>query len=334
MISKKILITWWLWYIWSHTAIVLLESWYDVIIVDNLYNSDISVLDKLQKLSWKTIPYYDIDIRDKVWLSQIFEDNKIDGVIHFAAMKAVGESCSKPFIYYDNNITWSLNLFEVMDDYGVKNIVFSSSATVYDATKWNPPFDEDSVLWTTNPYGTTKLVIEYMMKDLSNYRDWHCISLRYFNPVWAHPSWLIWENPKDKPNNLLPYVFKVAIWELDKVNVFGDDYDTVDGTWVRDYIHIMDLAQAHLYAYRSISNHKLEYINIWTWNGTSVLEMINFVQSVSSKTVDYDIVDRRDGDIATSIADPSKAKQLLWWEANYSIEEAISSWRNFISKNH
>lgn len=336
-----ILITWWLGYIGSHTAVVFANAWYDVIIVDNLSNTDMSVLSRIEEITNKKISFYDIDIRDKEWLEKVFTENSIDGVIHFAAKKAVGESCKMPFEYYDNNIVWSIRLFEYMDKYKVKNIVFSSSATVYDP-EGTPPFIETDRLNTTNPYGTTKLVMEYILKDMSVCKWFYVTCLRYFNPIGAYPSWLLGENPNGIPNNLLPYIFKVASWELSGVKVFGDDYVTSDGTGVRDYIHVMDLAEAHLKTMRILESWNIEkinnewwmfdVINLWTWEWTSVIEMIHIVENITQKKIPYDIVERRVGDVAVSLANPGKADVVLWWKSMRSIEEAIKDGRNFICK--
>lgn len=340
---STILITWWLGYIGSHTAVVLANAWYDIVIVDDLSNTDISVLAKIEHLTDKVISFYQNDIRDKDWLEKIFIEHQIDGVIHFAAKKAVGESCEMPFDYYDNNITWSISLFTCMDKYKVQNIVFSSSATVYDP-EWSPPFIETDRLTTTNPYGTTKLVMEYILKDMASYKWFNAICLRYFNPVGAHSSWLLGENPHGIPNNLLPYIFKVASWELSEVKVFGNDYATSDGTGVRDYIHVVDLAEAHLKTMELLTNWDVkesnttwwlfDVINIWTWQWTSVLEMIHLVESITQKNISYEIVGRRSGDVAISLANPDKAHRLLWWKSSRTMEEDIRDGRNFIQALH
>ncbi len=327
-----ILITWWLWYIWSHTAVVFANAGYDILIVDNLSNTDVSVLSHIEKLTNKKIPFYQLDIRDKEWLEKIFIEHQIDGVIHFAAKKAVGESCEIPFDYYDNNIFWSICLFESMVKYNVKKIVFSSSATVYDP-EGTPPFVETDRLNTTNPYGTTKLVMEYLLKDMAMYKWFQVICLRYFNPIGAHPSWLLGENPNGIPNNLLPYIFKVASWVLSKVNVFGNDYSTPDGTWIRDYIHVMDLADSHLVAYEKNWLSNFEIFNIWTGQWTSVLEMVTTVQTITQKNISYEIVARRSGDVSISLANPTKANTVLWWKAIRTVDDALRDGRNFICKS-
>lgn len=326
-----ILITWGLWYIWSHTAVLFAQAGHEIILVDNLSNTDISVLSKIEQLTWKKIPFYQLDIRDKESLEKVFITHQISGVIHFAAKKSVGESCQMPFDYYDNNILWSIWLFELMTKYAVKKIVFSSSATVYDP-EGTPPFVETDRLNTTNPYGTTKLVMEYLLKDMAMYKWFQVICLRYFNPIGAHPSWLLGENPNGIPNNLLPYIFNVASWVLPGVKVFGDDYSTSDGTGVRDYIHVMDLAAAHVVAYGKDWLSNFEVFNIWTGQWTSVLEMITMVQTITQKNIPYEIVMRRSGDVAISLANPNKANTVLWWKSTRSVEEAIKDWWKFISQ--
>lgn len=331
---KTILLTWATWYIGSHTAVEFLEKWYNIIIIDNLYNSDISTLKNLEKITGKTPIFYEWDIKDKDILRKIFTENTIDTVVHFAWLKAVGESCEKPFLYYENNIVWSLHLFEVMEEFSVKNIIFSSSATVYDTEENKAPFSEKDKTWnTTNPYGTTKFILENILRDLSNHKWFNVINLRYFNPIWAHDSWLIWEDPNDIPNNLLPYVMKVVIWELDYLRVFWSDYHTKDGSWERDYIDVTDLAEAHFKAFLYLENNDLniyEEINIWTWVSTSVLEIIHITEEVIWKKLPYDMVDRRKWDVWIVYCNPKKAKDLLWWEAKKTIKEAIKNQYNFI----
>lgn len=335
----SILITWWLGYIGSHTAVVFAQAGYDVVIVDNLSNSDISVLEKIEQLAGKSVAFYQLDLRDKEWLEKVFAEHTIDGVIHFAAKKAVGESCQMPFAYYDNNIIWSLALFAVMEKHAVKKIVFSSSATVYDPSG-TPPFVETDRLGTTNPYGTTKLVMEYLLQDMAMYKWFAVMCLRYFNPIGAHQSWLLGENPNGLPNNLLPYIFKVATGELPAVQVFGNDYPTSDGTGIRDYIHVMDLAEAHIYAFQAIKwwNDKtikwwmFDVFNLWTGKGTSVLEMIDMVKRVTQKDIPYAIVARRSWDVALSLANPSKANTILWRQATRSVEEAVRDGWYFIQQ--
>ena len=358
---KTILLTWATWYIGSHWAVSLLEKWYNVIILDNLSNSNKSSLDAIEKITWKRPLFYEIDLRNKEDLEIVFKENKIDSIIHFAWAKAVWESCTLPFYYYENNIIWSLNLFELMGKYEVLNIIFSSSATVYKPDE-KAPFNENTSTWnTTNPYWTTKFIIENILRDLSNHKNFNVINLRYFNPVWAHKSWLIGEDPNDIPNNLLPFIMKVASWELKEINIFWDDYDTIDWTGVRDYIHVVDLVKGHLKAWEFIEDNTgqtqgtaptntgrgepcvhpensknlpkngfIEYINLWTWNWTSVIEMINYTSEVIWKKLAYKIVDRRTWDLASSYCIADKAKKLLNWEAKLSVKQAINDSWNFI----
>ena len=346
MNTKKILITWGLGYIGSHTATLFSEAGYEVVLVDNLSNTHKeSALKGLEKIIGKAPIFYEGDVRDSEFMEKIFEQEVIDGVIHFAAKKAVGESCYDPFLYYDNNIIGTLRLLEVMEKYQVKNLIFSSSATVYDPEKNVPPFTENDRLNTTNPYGTTKLVIEYLLKDMSRNKGFSNIILRYFNPIWAHESGRIGENPKGIPTNLLPYMLKVANHEIETFQVFGDDYNTPDGTCIRDYIHIMDIAEAHLRAYeylierKEAANHDenlntnfWEVFNIGTGNGKSVKEMIHIVNSVIGEELKVEITERRDGDVAVSLANPEKAKQALSREPKRSIVQAIQDAWDFYTK--
>lgn len=335
---KTILLTWGTWYIWSHWAVSLLEKWYEVIILDNLSNSNIEVLKNIEKITWKTPVFYSWDIRDENILDEVFSSNNIDLVIHFAWLKAVWESAQKPFEYYDNNIIWSLKLFELMDDYDVKNIIFSSSATVYNPNK-KPPFVETDYTWeTTNPYWTTKFILENILRDLANFKWFNVVNLRYFNPIWAHKSGLIWEDPNWIPNNLLPFVMKVVAWELDSVWVFWNDYETSDWTWERDYIHVVDLIEWHVKSIDFIKNSNksgfFEVFNLWTWNPSSVLEIIKTTSDVVWFDVKYNILPRREWDLAQSFCNPIKAKELLNWEAKFSIKEGIEDSYNFIKKKN
>lgn len=337
-----ILITWGLGYIWSHTAVLLAQQGHDIIIVDNLSNSYLTTLYKIQELTGKEIIFYEADLKNKDKLEKIFINHpEIDTVIHFAGKKAVGESCQSPFLYYENNIQASLNLYNLMIKYGVKNIVFSSSATVYDTTKSIPPYSEGDRLNTSNPYGTTKLINEYLLKDLAHHKELNTVLLRYFNPIGAHNSGLIWENPKGIPNNLLPYILKVANGEIEELQVFWNDYETEDGTGIRDYIHVEDLAQAHIDAYNYIKNelseNKEKFVdtfNIWTGTGTSVMQIIEIAKQVTEKEIKYTIAPRRDGDQGTVVSSPQKAKQILGRSAQKTIYDAIYSSWEFILKNN
>ena len=327
----KILVTGGTGYIGSHTVVELINNGYDVVVVDNFSNSKPIVLDRLKEITGKEINFYELDLCDKEKLKVVFDENKIDAVIHFAGYKAVGESVSKPLMYYRNNIDSTLSLLEVMSEYGVKKIVFSSSATVYG----NPevlPIKEDSKLWTTNPYGTTKLYIEGILKDLYiSDNEWSIAVLRYFNPVGAHKSGLIGEDPNGIPNNLMPYIVKVAVGELPHLNVFGNDYDTKDGTGVRDYIHITDLANGHIKAVDYVLNNiGIDYYNLGTGHGYSVLEMVETFKEVNKVDVPYKIASRRDGDIAECYADPEYAYNKLGFKAEYGLSDMVESAYNFV----
>lgn len=316
-------------YIGSHTTIELLDAGHDVIIVDNFSNSSPIVLDRIKLISQREFKFYEVDITDREKLEVVFEEHEIDAVIHFAALKAVGESVAKPLEYYLNNITSSLVLFDLMRKYGVKKFVFSSSATVY-GDPHTCPITEDFPLSTTNPYGATKLMIEDMLRDIAKSdKSFNIAILRYFNPVGAHSSGIIGEDPNDIPNNLMPYVSQVAVGKLKELSVFGNDYNTSDGTGVRDYIHVVDLANGHLKALDKLdTNCGLVTYNLGTGNGYSVLDMVKAFSDASGKDVAYKIVDRRPGDVAMCYADPSKANKELGWKAKYGIKEMCEdAWR-------
>ncbi len=347
----KILLTGWLWYIWSHTAVVFGNAWYDLVLLDDLSNSELWVLDKIKMLinTDVNIEFVNIDIKNSDLLDKALEKHQdIKWVIHFAGKKAVWESCFDPFLYYENNIVWTMHLLKSMNKYDIWNLIFSSSATVYDSWKLLPPFVEWDRTGTYNPYWTTKLVLEYVIRDLAMHKWLNAINLRYFNPIWAHESGLIWESPLWIPNNLVPYVLKVAMGEIEKVKVFGDDYETDDGTWIRDYIHVMDLAEAHLSAFEymideekhedavknSARSERVEWdniyevFNIWTGEWHSVLDIVELVKTVTTKPIPYDIVERRNWDIPISIANVQKANNMLGWQAKRSIYQAIEdSWK-------
>jgi UDP-glucose 4-epimerase len=325
----KILVTGGAGYIGSHTCIELLNEGHEVVVVDNLSNSKEESLRRVQELTGKNLTFHKVDLRDKAGLNAVFKDAAIDSVVHFAGLKAVGESVSIPLDYYDNNITGTLVLCEVMAANGVKNIVFSSSATVY-GDPATVPITEDFPLSATNPYGRSKLFVEDILGDLYVSDDtWNVALLRYFNPVGAHVSGRIGEDPNDIPNNLMPYVSQVAIGKLEKLSVFGDDYPTPDGTGVRDYIHVVDLALGHVKALEKLTtNPGVVIYNLGTGNGYSVLDMVKAFEKASGKTVAYKIVDRRPGDIAVCYANPAKAKQDIGWEATRGIEEMCNdAWR-------
>lgn len=316
----RVLVTGGAGYIGSHTVVELLNDGSEVIIVDNFVNSKPVVLDRIRKITGKDFKFYKVDLLDRDALEQVFAENSIDAVIHFAGLKAVGESVEQPLRYYHNNITGTLILCELMAKYGVKNMVFSSSATVYGKPK-SVPIKEDFPLSTTNPYGETKLEIERILKDVTiAYKDWSVSILRYFNPIGAHESGLIGEDPKGIPNNLLPYVAQVASGKLECLSVYGNDYETRDGTGVRDFIHVVDLAKAHLKAIeRTVKVKGIDYFNIGTGNGYSVLEVVKAYEEATGKTVKYKFAPRRAGDIGECYADPSKAKELLGWQAERDI---------------
>ncbi len=318
----KILVTGGTGFIGSHTVVELIEAGHEPIIVDNLSNSSSSVLDDIKTITGTKPAFYEADIRDKAALEKIFAENKIDAVIHFAGLKAVGESVQIPLEYYHNNITGTLILCDVMRSAGCKTIVFSSSATVYGMNNV-APFKEDMPTSCTNPYGWTKLMLEQILTDLSvSDPEWSVVLLRYFNPIGAHESGLIGENPSGIPNNLFPYIARVAAGILPCLSVFGNDYDTPDGTGVRDYIHVVDLAQGHLKALDYAVAHKgAEAINLGTSCGTSVLELVAAFEKASGVKVNYKITDRRPGDIASCYADTEKAEKLLGWKAKYGIED-------------
>lgn len=321
-------------YIGSHTTVQLLEEGYEVVILDNFINSKPESLKRIKKITGKDFKFYEADLLDKEQVDKIFQENDITAVIHFAGLKAVGESVQKPLWYYHNNITGTLNLCDVMQKHNVKKLVFSSSATVYGSPK-SVPIREDFPLSTTNPYGSTKLMIENILRDLYVAdNDWSIALLRYFNPIGAHESGLIGEDPNGIPNNLMPYVAQVAAGKLEILSVFGNDYDTKDGTGVRDYIHVVDLAAGHLKALERVNNTKgADCYNLGTGNGYSVLELVNAFMKVNGVEVKYKIAPRRPGDIAECYADPAKAKNLLGWEAKLGIEQMCRDSWHFMQEN-
>lgn len=325
----KILVTGGAGFIASHTNVELLNAGYEVVIVDNLINSSRKSIDRVEELTGKKITFYEEDLLNEKALDDIFDKEKIDSVIHFAALKAVGESCEIPLRYFDNNLTGTLNLLKVMEKHNVKSLVFSSSATVYGKPK-TVPIKEDFPLSVSNPYGRTKLITEDMLRDIyKSDNEWNIAILRYFNPIGAHESGRIGENPNGIPNNLLPYIAKVAAGQLECVNVFGDDYDTPDGTGVRDYIHISDLAEGHIKALQKLSEHPgLVTYNLGTGVGYSVLEIIKSFEKACGKKIPYKIAPRRAGDIDMCYADPLKAKEELGWEAARGIDKMCEdAWR-------
>ncbi len=331
----SILITGGAGFIGSHTAVEFLNAGYEIVVVDNYVNSSPVALERVKEITGKSFPYYQVDLCDKAALEEVFVKHpEIDSAIHFAGLKAVGESVAKPGLYYYNNLLSTLNLVELLSKYDAKNIVFSSSATVYGMPK-TVPIREDFPLSTTNPYGETKLMIERILKDIwVSDNEWSVSILRYFNPIGAHKSGMIGENPRGIPNNLLPYVAKVAAGQLACLSVFGNDYDTKDGTGVRDYIHVVDLAKAHLKALeRAEKVTGVEHFNVGTGTGYSVLEIVRAYEKATGLTVNYQIVDRRPGDIATCYADPTKAYEVLGWKAENNIDDMCRDLANWMKKN-
>ncbi|MCR5484490.1 MAG: UDP-glucose 4-epimerase GalE [Clostridiales bacterium] len=317
-------------YIGSHTCVELLKNGLDMIIVDNYVNSSPEAVRRVEEISGKKIKTYDCDIRDTEKLDKIFSENSVDAVIHFAGLKSVGESCSQPLRYYDNNIGGTISLLNAMTKAGCKKIVFSSSATVYGMNNISPLKEDMQVGGTTNPYGTTKLYIEKILQDIyAADNSWSICLLRYFNPIGAHKSGRIGENPRDIPNNLMPYISQVAVGKLKCLHVYGDDYDTPDGTGVRDYIHVVDLAVGHVKAYQHILEKTgVDIYNLGTGHGVSVLQLINAFEKVNGIKINYVIDGRRLGDIATCYSDASKAERELGWKAERGIEEMCEdTWR-------
>ncbi|MBS5182544.1 MAG: UDP-glucose 4-epimerase GalE [Anaerotruncus sp.] len=317
-------------YVGSHTCVELMNAGIDVVIVDNFYNCKKSSIDRIKALVGRDFPYYECDIRDREGLDKIFKTEKIDSVIHFAGLKAVGESVQKPLEYFDNNITGTLVLLDVMRKNGCKKIVFSSSATVYGTKNISPLTEDMEIGGVTNPYGRTKYMIECILQDLYvSDKDWSICLLRYFNPIGAHKSGTMGEAPNGIPNNLMPYITQVAIGKRDHLSVFGNDYDTPDGTCVRDYIHVVDLALGHVKAVQKVEGEKGVFIyNLGTGKGYSVLDVVNAFKKASGIDIKYEIVARRAGDLAVCYSDPSKAYKELGWKAERDIEEMCEdSWR-------
>ena len=321
-------------FIGSHTVVELLNKGYGVIVMDNLCNSSLESLKRVEKITGKKVKFYETDIRDRTGTEKIFQENKIDAVIHFAGLKAVGESCHIPLKYYENNIGGTVTLLEVMEKYNVKKIIFSSSATVYGTPEKLPLTEECRTGGTTNPYGSTKYYLEGILTDVWKADpSWNVILLRYFNPVGAHESGMIGEDPKGIPNNLMPYVAQVASGKLSCIQVFGNDYDTPDGTGVRDYIHVVDLALGHIAAIEHCREAGVHIYNLGTGHGYSVLDMIHAFEKACGKKLPYKICPRRDGDIAACYACPDKAEKELHWKAKYGIEEMCASQWKWQSAN-
>lgn len=326
----KILVTGGTGFIGSHTVCELLEAGHEVTIIDNLSNSKEETISYIKEITKKDVKFYKEDLLNKEALNKIFDENKFEAVIHFAALKAVGESVQKPIEYYRNNIIGTLNLVEAMQKHGVKKIVFSSSATVYGDPKRVPIKETDKAENATNPYGETKVMVERILNDVyASDNEWSVILLRYFNPIGAHESGLLGEMPNGIPNNLMPYINEVALGKLDHLRVFGNDYDTPDGTGVRDYIHVVDLAKGHLKSIERIEKmHGVEVYNLGTGKGYSVLDIVKNFEKATGETIKYEICDRRPGDIATCYADPTKAYEVLNWKAEKNLEDMCKdSWR-------
>lgn len=322
-------------YIGSHTCVELLENGYDVVILDNLVNASKKVVDRIEELSGKKVSFYEGDIRDRACLNRLFSEQKIDSVIHFAGLKAVGESVEKPWEYYENNISGSLVLFDVMRKHGCKSIIFSSSATVYGNPAQIPITEECPKGTCTNPYGWTKWMLEQILTDLHTADpEWNVVLLRYFNPIGAHKSGRIGENPNGIPNNLMPYITQVAVGKLQELGVFGDDYDTPDGTGVRDYIHVCDLATGHVAAIKKLEEKSgLSIYNLGTGVGYSVLDIVHNFEEATGIHIPYSIKPRRAGDIATCYSSAEKAKKELGWEAKYGIKEMCADSWNWQKSN-
>lgn len=323
-------------YIGSHTCVELLEKGYGVVVIDNLVNSSEKSLERVEQITGKKVAFYQEDVRNRAALDRIFEKHDIGCAIHFAGLKAVGESVAMPLEYYDNNLFSTVTLCEAMRDHGVKDIVFSSSATVYSGDNDMPLREGSRTGMCTNPYGWTKYMSEQIMRDMAHAdKDWAVVLLRYFNPIGAHPSGLIGEDPQGIPNNLMPYISQVAVGRLKELSVFGNDYDTHDGTGVRDYIHVVDLARGHVAAIEYMQKqHRGESVfNLGTGTGYSVLDMVKAFSRVTGRPVPYKIVDRRPGDLGTVYSSPDKSAQLLGWKAQYTLDDMCRDAWNWQSKN-
>ncbi|XP_041360060.1 UDP-glucose 4-epimerase-like [Gigantopelta aegis] len=328
--DKCILVTGGAGFVGSHSIIEILAVGYSVVVIDNFVNSCLESIKRVEKISGKTVDFHKIDILDKAALQDLFSKYKFYAVIHFAGLKAVGESCQHPLLYYKNNVEGTVSLLEVMSEYGVCNIIFSSSATVYGLPQYLPIDEKHPVGGCTNPYGKTKLFIEEILLDVDKTsKEWNVVLLRYFNPAGAHESGLIGEDPQGTPNNLMPFVSQVAIGRLNELQVYGSDYDTPDGTGVRDYIHVVDLAQGHVAALKKLEeNCRFKIYNLGTGQGYSVLDMVKAFEEASGKKVPYKMVDRRPGDVASCYADPSLAKKELGWTAKKGLKEMCEDlWR-------
>ena len=331
----KILVTGGAGYIGSHTCVELLESGYEVVVIDNLVNSNPESLKRVERITGKSVKFYEGDVRDEALLQKIFAENEIACVIHFAGLKAVGESVAKPWEYYDNNLNSTLVLTKVMKAVGCQKIIFSSSATVYSADNEMPLKETSRTGNCTNPYGWTKFMTEQILSGMANADEkWAIALLRYFNPIGAHESGIIGEDPRGIPNNLMPYITQVAIGRREFLSVYGNDYDTHDGTGVRDYIHVVDLAKGHVAAVKYVLEHSgCEVFNLGTGSGVSVLDMVKAFNEANGLNLPYKIVDRRPGDIATCYADPARSEQLLGWKAEKNLQDMVRDSWNWQSKN-
>ena len=335
MKKMKILVTGGAGYIGSHTCVELLNKGMEVVVIDNLVNSREKSLERVRQITGKELTFYRKDVRDRVALDEIFEKHDINCVIHFAGLKAVGESVQMPLEYYDNNLFSTVTLCEAMRDHGVKNIVFSSSATVYSADNEVPLKETSRTGMCTNPYGWTKYMNEQILRDTAKaVDDWSVVLLRYFNPIGAHESGLIGEDPQGIPNNLMPYIAQVAVGRRDHLNIFGNDYPTHDGTGVRDYIHVVDLARGHVAAIEYMQEHRGESVfNLGTGTGYSVLDMVKAFERVTGRKIPYEIAPRRPGDLANVYASPDRSAELLGWKAQYGLDEMCRDIWNWQSKN-
>ena len=331
----KILVTGGAGYIGSHTCVELLESGYEVVVIDNLSNSNPESLKRVETITGKSVRFYEGDVRNEALLKTIFAENEISCVIHFAGLKAVGESVAKPWEYYDNNLNSTLVLTKVMKQIGMKKIIFSSSATVYSADNEMPLRESSRTGNCTNPYGWTKFMTEQILSGMANAdKEWSIALLRYFNPIGAHESGIIGEDPRGIPNNLMPYITQVAIGRREYLSVYGNDYETPDGTGVRDYIHVVDLAKGHVAAVKFVLEHSgCEVFNLGTGSGVSVLDMVKAFNEANGLDLPYKIVDRRPGDIATCYADPSRSEKLLGWKAEKNLQDMVRDSWNWQSKN-
>jgi len=323
-----------MWYIWSHWVVAFEQAGYKTVIVDNLSNSQLSALDGIEQILGYKPDFFELDLRNKKWLEEVFKKYDFHGVLHFAGAKSPFESQQDPLHYYDNNISGSLHLFDIMNRYNVKNIIFSSSANVYSSANISP-VDENWTLWPNNPYGRTKYLLEQILEDLHKFSSFNVIHLRYFNPIGSHTSGFIWEHLDGIPNNIFPYIMKVAAKKIEKLKVFGWDYNTVDGSWVRDYIDINDLVHGHLLAYNFLTKRDepiIDIFNLWTWSWLSVLELIGSIEKELDMKINYEMVWRRDWDLAEVYCDTSKANKILWFQSRFTLKESITNTWKFYNE--